>query len=165
MVMRSTLLSFDEFINESWVWGKQIPDFPMMLDLIFKEGSDELRYPELLRDKVYPAIARRGTLMFKARYPDAETLEKALIDFKVKREDATILKGEARVVNRFLVLCVLLMVHSQCRNRELSPEDIAKDRVNVCLTAYDTILGEDDSVLQGFMLLATGKWDGALSEV
>jgi hypothetical protein len=164
--MDKNLLGFGDFINESWVWGKQIPEFPMMLDFIFKENSNELRYPELLRDKVYPAIAKRGNLRFKAKYPDYKTLEKALIDFKIKREKAVVLKGEARVINRFLVLCVLLMVHSQCKNdKELTPEDIAKDRVNVCLLAYDTILGEISSVLQGFMLLATSKWDITLNQV
>lgn len=164
--MDKNILEFEEFVNESWVWGKQLPQIREMLEFIYKPNSDELRYPEILKDKVYPAIKQRGTSRFKVKYPDYETLEKELVEFKKKAFNVKIpFNPEARINNRFLVLCILLMVHSQCRNREMSSEDNAHDRSNLCQIAYDTVIGEYDSILQGVMLFATGKWDYALQEV
>lgn len=164
--MDKNILDFEGFTNESWVWGKQFPQIKEMLDFIYKPNSNELRYPELLKDKVYPAIKSRGTLRFKAKYPDYETLEKELAEFREKCKDPKkIFNPEARVNNRFLVLCICLMTHSQCEHKTMSSEDNANDRSNLCLIAYDAVLGERSTILQGFMVLATGKYDYLLNKV
>lgn len=164
--MDKNILGFADFVNESWVWGKQLPEIKEMLEFLYKPNSNDLRYPELLKDKVYPAIKERGTLRFKAKYPDYKTLEKELAEFKEKVFNKKIpFNPEARIINRFLVLCVLLMTHSQCENREMSSDDIANDRSNLCPLAFDYVIGEHDSILQGVALLATGKWDMTLHKV
>lgn len=161
------LYNFTQFVNEGWFLSKNIPQFEQMVDFVFKPGSGELRHQDILRTKVWPAIISENKARFIAKYPTVEHLEKELAEFRAKVDKPNDAFGgpEARVKNRFLTLCVILMVHAQCKRGLFTAEDTKKDYSNLCLVAYDHLIGELDSTLLGYMDLVADQWHWIIDKV